>query len=104
MLTPPELKSIARADNSDRLIATTTTGDKIECDGIFVAIGHEANTDYLSESIKRDNDGRLNPDDLPEGMFVAGDVQSNIHMQIATAVGTACTASILAVKYLNSKE
>lgn len=99
-----ELKSIARADNSDRLIATTTTGDKIECDGIFVAIGHEANTDYLSESIKRDNDGRLNPDDLPDGMFVAGDVQSNIHMQIATAVGTACTASILAVKYLNSKE
>ena len=32
-----ELKSIARADDSERLIATTTAGDKIECDGIFVA-------------------------------------------------------------------
>ena len=98
-----ELKSIARSDNSDRLIATTTNGDKIECDGIFVAIGHEANTDYLSESIKRDDMGRINPKDLPAGMFVAGDITSDIHMQIATAVGTACIASMDAVKYLNNQ-
>lgn len=99
-----ELKSIARADNSDKLIATTTTGDKIECDGIFVAIGHEANTDYLSESVKRDDMGRINSNDLPDGMFVAGDVKSGIQMQIATAVGTGCSAGMDAIKYLNSKE
>ena len=99
-----ELKSIARAPDSDRLIATTTNGDKIECDGIFVAIGHEANTDYLPETIKRDDMGRISQRDLPAGMFVAGDITSNIHMQIATAVGTACIASMDAVKYLNSLE
>jgi len=99
-----ELKSIAKAGDSDRLVATTTTDEKIECDGIFVAIGHEANTDYLSESIKRDEMGRIDPKDLPRGMFVAGDIKSNIHMQIATAVGTACIASMDAVKYLNSLE
>ena len=99
-----ELKSVAKKDNSDRLIATTTTGEKIECDGIFVAIGHEANTDYLSESIKRDDMGRIDSKDLPRGMFVAGDVHSNIQMQIATAVGTGCSAGMDAIKYLNAME
>lgn len=99
-----ELKSIAQKPDSDKLIATTTTGEEIECDGIFVAIGHEANTDYLSEDIKRDDMGRLNPESLPKGMFVAGDVHSNIKMQIATAVGTGCTAGMDAIAYLNSKD
>lgn len=99
-----ELKSISKDENSDKLIATTTNGDKIETDGIFVAIGHEANTDYLSESIKRDDMGRIDSENLPTGMFVAGDVKSGIQMQIATAVGTGCSAGMDAIKYLNSKE
>jgi len=99
-----ELKSIASKPDSDKLIATTTDGQEIETDGIFVAIGHEANTDYLSESIKRDNMGRIAPESLPEGMYVAGDVHSNIKMQIATAVGTGCSAGMSAIAYLNSKE
>lgn len=99
-----ELKSIAGKPDSDKLIATTTNGTEIETDGIFVAIGHEANTDYLSETIKRDEMGRIAPESLPSGMFVAGDVHSNIQMQIATAVGTGCSAAMDAIAYLNSKE
>jgi len=99
-----ELKSIEQKPDSDKLIATTMTGDKIECDGIFVAIGHEANTDYLSEDIKRDEIGRIAPESLPSGMFVAGDVESNIKMQVATAVGTGCTAAMDAIQYLNAKD
>ena len=99
-----ELKSIAQKPDSDKLIATATDGREFECDGIFVAIGHEANTDYLSETIKRDDLGRIIPESLPAGMFVAGDVHSNIKMQIATAVGTGCTAGMDAIAYLNSKE
>jgi len=99
-----ELKSITQSEGSDKLIATTTNGGEIECDGIFVAIGHEANTDYLSEVIKRDELGRIAPEALPKGMFVAGDVHSGIKMQIATAVGTGCTAGMDAIAYLNSKD
>lgn len=99
-----ELKSISKDENSDKLIATTTDGKEIETDGIFVAIGHEANTDYLTESIRRDDMGRIASADLPDGMFVAGDVKSDIQMQIATAVGTGCSAGMDAIKYLNSKE
>ncbi|MBO7508706.1 MAG: FAD-dependent oxidoreductase [Alphaproteobacteria bacterium] len=99
-----ELKKISARPNSetDELVATTTNDEQIICDGIFVAIGHEANTDYLTEDIKRDDLGRLSPDALPRGMFVAGDVHSNIKMQIATAVGTGCTAAMDAIAYLNT--
>lgn len=98
-----ELKKISARPNSEtgELIATTTNDEQIICDGIFVAIGHEANTDYLTEDIKRDELGRIAPDALPAGMFVAGDVHSNIKMQIATAVGTGCTAAMDAIAYLN---
>lgn len=99
-----ELKSIAQKPDSDKLIATTTDNKEIECDGIFVAIGHEANTDYLSEDIKRDEMGRIASESLPSGMFVAGDVKSNIKMQVATAVGTGCSAAMDAIQYLNAKE
>ncbi len=89
-------------DSTDgELIITTTNGDKLVADGLFVAIGHEANTDYLTEDIKRDAMGRLAPSALPYGIFVAGDVHSDIKMQIATAVGTGCTAGMDAIAFLN---
>jgi thioredoxin reductase (NADPH) len=98
-----DLEKIAeKPDSTDgELIVTTTSGEQLVVDGVFVAIGHEANTDYLSEDIKRDALGRLAPSALPAGMFVAGDVHSDIKMQIATAVGTGCTAGMDAIAYLN---
>ncbi len=100
-----ELKSLKEKDGSTdgELIATTTSGEEIVCHGLFIAIGHEANTDYLSETVKRDKMGRLNQNELPTGMFVAGDVQSDLKMQIATAVGAGCSAGMDAIAYLNSK-
>lgn len=95
-------KIAAKPDSTDgELIITTTDGAEIVADGLFVAIGHEANTDYLTEDIKRDSLGRLAPDALPAGMYVAGDVYSNLKMQIATAVGTGCSAGMDAIAYLN---
>ena len=95
-------KIAAKPDSDDgELIITTTDGDEIVADGLFVAIGHEANTDYLTEDIKRDALGRIAPDALPAGMYVAGDVYSELKMQIATAVGTGCAAAMDAIAYLN---
>lgn len=100
-----DLKKISARPNSEsgELVATTLDDQQIVCDGIFVAIGHEANTDYLTEDIKRDELGRIAPESLPRGMFVAGDVHSNIKMQIATAVGTGCTAAMDAISYINAQ-
>lgn len=99
-----DLKKIAAVPGSEKLVVTTLDDTEIEIDGLFVAIGHEANTDYLTEDVARDEMGRLAPDRLPAGTFVAGDVHSNIKMQIATAVGTGCTAAMDAIAYLNSRE
>ncbi|MBQ8367518.1 MAG: FAD-dependent oxidoreductase [Alphaproteobacteria bacterium] len=98
-------KIAAKPDSEDgELIVTTTDGAEMVVDGVFVAIGHEANTDFLTEDIKRDAMGRLAPDALPDGMFVAGDVHSDIKMQIATAVGTGCTAGMDAIAFLNKQQ
>lgn len=99
-----ELKSIRKNPETGELIATTTTDDDIVCDGIFVAIGHEANTDYLTESIKRDDVGRIESANLPRGLFVAGDEKSGIKMQVATAVGSGCSAAMDAIAYINTKD
>ena len=98
-----ELEKIAeKPDSADgELIVTTTDGTELVVDGVFVAIGHEANTDFLTEDIARDALGRLAPDVLPSGMFVAGDVRSGLKMQIATAVGTGCEVGMDAVAFLN---
>lgn len=95
-------KISAKPDSTDgELVVTTTSGEQIVVDGIFVAIGHEANTDFLSEDIQRDSLGRLEPEAMPAGIFVAGDVHSGLKMQIATAVGTGCSAGMDAIAYLN---
>lgn len=98
-----DLAKIAPKPDSDdgELIVTTTDGNEMVVDGVFVAIGHEANTDYLSENIARDAIGRLAPSALPAGMFVAGDVHSELKMQIATAVGTGCSAGMDCIAFLN---
>lgn len=97
-----ELAKIEKTDD-DKLKATTTDGAELLVDGVFVAIGHEANTDFLNEDVVRDNMGRLAPQNLPTGIYVAGDVHSELKMQIATAVGTGCTAAMDAIAYLNAK-
>ncbi|MDR1207616.1 MAG: FAD-dependent oxidoreductase [Rickettsiales bacterium] len=90
-------------DETGLAYAVTTSGENISASGVFVAIGHEANTDYLPETYPRDNMGRLVPDGLPKGIYVAGDVRSNIKMQVATAVGWGCEAAMDAIAYLNQK-
>ena len=82
---------------------TTLKDEKNETDGFFIAIGHEANTDFLSNEIGRDKMGRIIADSLPAGMFVAGDVQAGQKMQIATAVGLGCNVSMDAIAFINSR-
>lgn len=88
------------------IITKSANGEtKIPVDGLFVAIGHEANTDFLSEDHFRDDLGRLVPAPnsaaIAQGLFVAGDVRSHCKMQICVATGWGCEAATDAVAYLN---
>ena len=106
-----EITEVLGDDNVDATAAGVTgiilsDGSKLATDALFVAIGHEANTDFLPEKYKRDNLGKIMPADesgteIAPGLFVAGDVRSKNKMQICVATGWGCEAAMDSIVYLN---
>lgn len=77
----------------------------LEADGIFVAIGHRPNTDFLKGQLNMDELGyiQVTPGTTRtniEGVFACGDVQDREYRQAITAAGTGCMAAIDCEKYL----
>ncbi len=76
--------------------------------GVFIFVGFTPNVDILAEHVEHDAAGYLVTDrdmrsSVP-GLFVAGDVRSQLVRQITTAVGDATTAIFAAEKYLQELE
>lgn len=88
-------------------LKNTQTGDleTLSLDGIFVAIGHHPNTDFLKGALKLDAEGYVlgqGPGmhtEIP-GVFAAGDLRDKIYRQAVTAAGQGCMAALDAEKYL----
>lgn len=77
----------------------------IACDGVFIAIGHTPNTDFLKGKLKTDENGYIVTKKSSmatsiEGVFAAGDVQDSVYRQAISAAGTGCMAAIDAERYL----
>ena len=87
-----------------RNVNTSETLD-IDLDGVFIAIGHNPNTELFMNQIKMDNENYIltkpgtTQTNVP-GIFAAGDVQDKIYRQAITAAGTGCMAALEAEKFL----
>ncbi|NTV31502.1 thioredoxin-disulfide reductase [candidate division WWE3 bacterium] len=84
------------------LTGETTT---LDVDGVFLAIGHVPQTEFLKDAVDLDVHGYVvTPDDVHtsvEGVFVAGDVSDPVYKQAITAAGMGCKAAIRAERYLS---
>jgi thioredoxin reductase (NADPH) len=82
--------------------------EKRQAGGVFFAIGHKPNTDFLENQVNVNNNGYIIT--LPnrtytnvEGVFAAGDVQDYIYKQAITAAGSGCMAALDAERWLSEK-
>ncbi|MBX9703620.1 MAG: FAD-dependent oxidoreductase, partial [Silvanigrellaceae bacterium] len=75
-----------------------------EVDGLFMAIGHHPNTEFLKGFVPLDESGYVltaygTATSVP-GVFAAGDVEDKIYRQAITSAGRGCQAALQVEKYL----
>ncbi len=93
------------------VLKNVLTGEKTlhECEGVFMAIGHQPNTSLFKGVLDTDESGYLivKPGSTytnVEGVFAAGDVSDKTYRQAVTAAGSGCMAAIDVERWLESQE
>ncbi len=92
-------------------IQNVKTGEKstLNVEALFVAIGHDPNSELFVDSIDLDGAGyiRVAPGSTRtsvEGVFACGDVMDPVYRQAVTAAGSGCMAALDAERWLAASE
>ncbi len=91
------------------LVENTITNEQstIECEGLFLGIGHKPNSDIFKDQLELDNSGYIKTynnstqTSIP-GVFAAGDIMDPVYRQAITAAGSGCMAALDAEKYIEN--
>ena len=87
---------------------STSDESELDINGLFIAIGHQPNTQIFDGIIDRNENGYILTNNGTktniEGVFACGDAQDWIYRQAVTAAGTGCMAAIDAERYLAELE
>ena len=88
---------------------TTKEKREVECDGIFVAIGHDPKTEVFKHLIETDENSFIQVEagstrtSMP-GVFACGDVSDPVYKQAVVAAGHGCMAAMDVERYLELKD
>ncbi|MDA0756618.1 MAG: thioredoxin-disulfide reductase [Crenarchaeota archaeon] len=92
------------------ILKDTKTGENktLGMGGVFVAIGHEPNTELFKSQLEMDENGYIiqkeNTETSVKGVFAAGDVHDHRYRQAVTAAGFGCMSAIDVDKYLSEQK
>jgi thioredoxin reductase (NADPH) len=82
------------------------SNNKLNIDGIFIAIGHKPNSKFVSELIDTDEYGYIKTTSKLEtnipGIWAIGDVQDPYYKQAIISAGSGCIAALEVEKWLNT--
>ena len=95
-----------------RGIAPGAAARTVHVDGVFIAVGHQPNTQLFENQldmrggyivVKGGSEGEATATSIA-GVFAAGDVADHVYRQAVTSAGTGCMAALDADKYLERAE
>ncbi len=86
----------------------TGESSELPVEAVFIAIGHQPNTQLVADAIDLDAVGYIAVEKgtsrtSAEGVFACGDAMDSVYRQAVTAAGTGCMAAIDAERWLGEQ-
>lgn len=86
----------------------TNNVEIIHCDGVFVCIGYQPNTEFLNGIVKLDDNGYIitdiNLQTSQPGIFACGDCRQNTLKQVVYACADGAKAALSAVEFIENNK